>query len=123
MITCIDTERLTETIDTVRKGLSTDPDAVLSSNGESNSFFAFYTMLTWGAADAAELQTIISSLREVLRSQTEEVSNLKKQLAATKTVNPVREAKLQTQLEQLNREREEEACCSYHDKRFADIPE
>jgi hypothetical protein len=43
-----------------------------------------------GAADAAELQTIISSLREMLRSQTEEVSSLKKQLAATKTADPVR---------------------------------
>lgn len=69
-------------------------------------------MLTRGAADAAELQTIISSLREMLRSQTEEVSTLKKQLAATKIVDPVAEAKLQTQLEQLNQEREEEACCS-----------
>ena len=67
-------------------------------------------MLTLGAADAAELQTIIRSLRDVLRSQTEEVSTLKKQLAATKIVDPIaaeRDAKLQTQLEQLNQEREE----------------
>lgn len=51
----------------------------------------------------------------MLRSQTEEVSHLKKQLAATKTADPVaaeRETKLQAQLEQLNREREEEACYS-----------
>jgi hypothetical protein len=51
----------------------------------------------------------------MLRSQTEEVSNLKKQLAATKTVDPVaaeRDAGLWAQLERLNREREEEACCS-----------
>jgi hypothetical protein len=34
------TERLMETIDTLRKGLSTDPDAVLSNNSESNTFFA-----------------------------------------------------------------------------------
>lgn len=51
----------------------------------------------------------------MLRSQAEEVSNLKKQLAITKAVGPAvaeREAKLQAQLEQLNREREEEARCS-----------
>lgn len=37
-----------ETIDTVRKGLSTDPDAVLSNNGEPNPFspFKFNAMLT-----------------------------------------------------------------------------
>jgi len=68
-------------------------------------------------------------LREVLRSQAEELSKLKKQLAATKTADPTtakREARLQAQLEQLNQEREEEArypqmmtCPS----RFADIPE
>jgi septal ring factor EnvC (AmiA/AmiB activator) len=66
------------------------------------------------SADAAELQTIVNSLREVLRSQANEVSNLKRQLATTKMVDPAaaeREAKLQAQLEQLNREREEEARC------------
>jgi len=39
------------------------------------------------------------------------MSNLKKQLTATKVADPAiaeREAKLQAQLEQLNREREEE---------------
>ena len=93
-----------------------------------NSAYHLYTVI-WdhegmkSAFKGYEPQTIISSLREVLRSQTEEVPNRKKQLAATKTVDPVREAKLQTQLEQLNREREEEACGSYHDKRFSDNPE
>jgi hypothetical protein len=50
----------------------------------------------------------------MLRSQSEEVSNLKKQLTATKTMDPAvaeREAKLQARLEQLNREREEEVRC------------
>ena len=34
-----------ETIDTVRKGLSTDPDAALSNNGNSNPFFTLTQML------------------------------------------------------------------------------
>lgn len=78
----------------MQRGVTTDPDA-----------------LAPGPGDAAELQMVIASLRDVVRKQAEELQAAKAESAELKkntTANKSNDVGLQKKLDSLNSEREAE---------------